>query len=63
MTSGLEIIEVDGDVIRGTQMHGEIVDDMLHFFVNFDMYVYKPKEQADAMETLIHDTNVKGRWL
>jgi hypothetical protein len=60
LMDALEIIEVGGDECRGTNIHGEVVDNVLSFFVNYDMYVYKEKAAEPAMETVIHDTNVKG---
>ena len=56
----LEIITVDGDPCRGSKMTGEVVDDMLHFFVNYDMFVYKQAAPEPVMETVSHNTNVKG---
>ena len=56
----LELIKVDGDLCRGTEMRGEIVDDVLSFFVNYDMHVYKNVTDETAMETMIHDASVKG---
>lgn len=58
--SALEYITVDGDLIRGTDLHWEIVDGVLNFFVNYDLFVYKNVESAETMETLEHKTTVKG---
>ena len=58
--SALEYITVDGDLIRGTDMHCEFVDDVLNFFVNYDMYVYKEDDGEESMETFEHNTTVKG---
>lgn len=55
----LEIIKVIDDPQRGTKMHGEVVDGVLNFFVNYDMFVYKV-ENTDAMETLDFTSNVEG---
>ena len=60
LANALEIIEVEGEKVRGTKMNGEIDVDMLHFFVNYDMFVYKLKEAVEPMETIIQDTGVKG---
>ena len=60
LMGALETIEVDGDLCRGTQMHGEVVDNVLSFFVNYDMYVYKDEVAEAAMESVIHSTNMKG---
>ena len=55
----LEVIKVGADLQRGTSMHGEVVDQVLNFFVNYDMFVYKV-ESTDAMETMDLTSNVKG---
>lgn len=47
----LEYINVGEDLQRGTGMRGEFVDDILTFFVSFNMFVYKPTDE-DVMETL-----------
>ncbi len=59
LNDALEIIDVEGVKIRGTNMNAEIVDDMLHFFVNYDMFVYKQKEPIPNMETAAYGTEVK----
>ena len=46
----LEIITVDGDQCRGTGMNTEIVDGVVSFIVNYDMFVRK-EEIVPAMET------------
>ena len=55
----LEIINVGTDPQRGTSMHGEIVDGVLNFFVNYDMFVCKIKDTTN-MENLDAKTDVKG---
>lgn len=55
----LEIIKVKDDPQRGTSMHGEVVDGVLNFFVNYDMFVYKVEEKTQ-METLDLKTDVEG---
>lgn len=55
----LEVIKVGEDLQRGTLMHGEVVDQVLNFFVNYDMFVYKV-ESTDAMETMDLTSNVEG---
>lgn len=56
----LEYITVDGDLILGTDMHCEVVDGVLSFFVNYDMYVYKSVTKEEPMETFEHNNIVKG---
>ena len=55
----LEIITIDGDRCRGTDMHAEVTDNVLSFFVNYDMYVYKEKDAKTMMEDLLY----KGRLI
>lgn len=60
LMNSLELITVNDEVIRGTAMHGEVVEDMLNFFVNYDMFVYKEQPKEPAMENIEHNSNVKG---
>lgn len=55
----LEVIKVGEELQRGTSMHGEVVDEVLNFFVNYDMFVYKV-ESTDVMETMDLASNVEG---
>lgn len=54
----LEYITLDGDLIRGTAMKYEVVDGVLHFFVNYDCFIYRIEEKT-AMESMETDTKVK----
>jgi hypothetical protein len=56
----LEVITVDGDPIRGTSFHSEVSDDVLNFFVNYDLFVYRNEENEERMEIVKHKTDVKG---
>lgn len=55
----LEYITLDGDPARGTAMRYELTDGVLHFFVNYDCFVYRMVEST-AMETMKSNTDVKG---
>lgn len=55
----LELITVDNELTRGKRMKGEIVDGVLSFFINYDMFVYKAENQ-DVMEELEVSTKAKG---
>jgi len=37
----LELIEVNEELVRGSKMNGEIIDGVLNFFVNYDVFVRK----------------------
>lgn len=58
--TALEYIEIDGDKCRGTSVNSEITDGVLHFFINYDMFVYKELEQTPVMETIEYNSDVKG---
>ena len=61
LQDALELIPMDEDVlIRGTNMHGEMSDGVLSFFVNYNFFVYKQKETETAMETVASDINARG---
>lgn len=56
----LEYITCQGDdrPIRGTKMHYELKNDVLNFFVNYDLFVYKAEDKP-LMEELEIETDVK----
>lgn len=56
----LEYITVGGQLIRGTKMNYRVEDGVLHFFLNYDGFVYRV-EETDAMEVLESTTSPKGR--
>lgn len=58
--SCLEYLDVVGDLVIGTKMKYEVVDGILHFFVNYDLFVYKVAESVPVMEEVSSETHVKG---
>lgn len=56
----LEYISSQGDLSRGTKMYGEWLDGVLHFFVNYDTFVYQVKETTQMGELQQTNTDVKG---
>jgi len=52
LTKALQQIQVAGRPVRGTGMRFEIVDDVLHFFVNYDFHVWAPRPDDLAMGSL-----------
>ena len=46
-------------MVRGTKMKYEVVDGVLNFFVNYDLFVYKVAA-SDAMEEISENVTVKG---
>lgn len=58
--SCLEYLDMGGELVMGTNMRYEIIDGILHFFVNYDLFVYKVGEPVPAMEEVSSKTHVKG---
>lgn len=58
--TALEYITVGDDLCRGTEMHYEVNDGVLSFFVNYDMFVFKETEETPVMAEYTHNTDVKG---
>lgn len=56
----LENVILSGKPIHGTELHGEIIDGILTFTVNYDGFVLK-KEQQYIMEVLEILSESKGR--
>ena len=50
--TALEYISIDSGLIRGTSMNAEIVDNVLHFFINFNIIVKKEIPKDPYMEEL-----------
>ena len=56
----LEMIEVDGDLVRGTNMTSEIDEGVLHFFVNYDFFTIHKAKDETYMEYLNQTLDAKG---
>lgn len=58
----LEEVTPDGEdlPVRGSNMHYEIIDGVLNFFVNYNYFVRKVVDTAPTMETMATRSHVKG---
>ena len=56
----LEYLQAGERILRGTKMNGEIVDGILNFFVNYDLFVYRKQNPISAMEEISEEISVKG---
>lgn len=56
----LNSVSVNGDLNHGTKMSSEMVDGVLNFFVNYDMYVYKVEAVQDLMDSVNVNPDAKG---
>lgn len=54
----LEYITLYDSPNRGTEMKWEVIDGVLNFFVNYDVFEYRIEEQ-EVMETMEDDQNVR----
>lgn len=61
LMSCLKWLKVLGKPVMGTKMEYEIVEGILHFFVNFDMYVCRCEEPLSKMEELEEKIGTKGQ--
>lgn len=55
----LELIEVNGKLIRGTNMSGEFVNDILSFNVHYDLFIQKVEDKV-TMDYHSVNYDVKG---
>ena len=55
----LEVIPVDDFFLRGTEMRFDIVDGILHFFVDYNAFVRKVEQKQDAMKTMQNNVQVR----
>ena len=57
----LEYITVGEDLIRGSKMSSEIVDGVLNFFVNYDLFTLRLRNKEDAMYEVLRNVTAKGQ--
>ncbi len=60
MLMAMEYIHIGENLTRGTNIHYEVQDKVLHFFVDYDFFVFKVLEEEEYMETLTQTQYVKG---
>ncbi|GIQ63632.1 hypothetical protein PACILC2_22000 [Paenibacillus cisolokensis] len=59
LTEALQWIVVAGRPVLGTGMRFEIVDEVLHFFVEYNFHVWAPRPDDPAMQTLDVQEGIK----
>lgn len=60
MLDELEYIDVQtNDLLHGTEMRHEIIDDVLHFFVNYNLVLLKTESTGNKMEQKTINIGVK----
>lgn len=58
--SCLEYLTVEGVSVRGTKMKYEVIDGILHFFVNYDLFVCRAAKPEEMIEEVSYGISVKG---
>ena len=58
----LEYVMITGEdkPIMGTKMNYEVIDGVLRFFVNYDMFITRQQKNDDAMEKVTGNVTAKG---
>ncbi|MGO4952026.1 phage tail terminator family protein [Paenibacillus sp. DRB1-1] len=56
----MEYIHWEGTMYRAVGMKHQIVDDVLHFFLDINVHLMKPKEQETKMRTLKQEAGIRG---
>ena len=55
----LDYVNVDGGILRSTKKKHTITDGVLHFFLQFNYFVMKEKEEVPLMRTLENEVYKK----
>lgn len=56
----MEYISINGGLLRGKSMSGEIIDGVLHFNVDFEFHVMREKKVGPVMKSLTQEGGLKG---
>jgi hypothetical protein len=60
LNDAMEFVTLDTNVIHGTNIHHEVVDGVLHFFVDYNFHVIKSEVPEDSMENLTSGSTLEG---
>lgn len=56
----LEYISIDDDLTHGTKMTCDVVDGVLNFLINYDMFIVEQEDVGEPMNALENEKTVKG---
>lgn len=59
LSMALEYISIGDNLTRGSGIHYEVQDGVLHFFIDYDFFVFKVLDREEYMETLIQTGHLK----
>ena len=57
---GLEYVLVGDSLVRATRTEYEVHDDVLHFMVDYDVFILRERENVPYMMTLTQRQKSKG---
>jgi hypothetical protein len=61
LSSIMKLITIDSKLTRGTKMRNEIIDSVLHFYVDYNFIAkYEITDSTEKMGTLSISINIKG---
>lgn len=58
--SSLEYIISDDNLIRGTKMNYQVIDGVLHYFIDYNYYAYLSKEEVEKMQSISVHNGIGG---
>ncbi len=59
LNAALEYVTAEGDMFTGSKMSCEVIDNVLHFYVNYNYHVYATVNASEAMENMVLDGRLK----
>jgi len=57
----LEYITVSGSLLRGTGMNHEMINGILHFFVDYNIHLMRPRPDSPVMRALDQEARINER--
>ena len=58
----LEVLQLEEQILQGSEMNFEIIDGVLHFFVDYKVFVYRQTEPDVYMEKLNVERATLKTW-
>lgn len=59
LLDALEYISVNDSLIKGSKINSEVVSNVLHFFVNYNVFIVKDKVKDEQMESISINQTIK----
>jgi len=55
----LEYLPLGSSLCRGTRMRHEVVDGVMHFFINYDFHVMRPAPESPKMQNIEQEVSIE----